>query len=331
MLPEGVWQEGWKGLPIIRRAMHCIVSFAAPLSDAGQAALQTLQLPSLAALRERLGEVARDDAHDEWSLSPPHERAYAQAAGWQGVDGSWPFATQEAARLGLPIDDLPWACLTPTHWKLGTEQLSLLDPAQLALDEAASRTLFDAVKALLEADGWQAHWGRADAWFVAHGSLHGLPMASLDRVIGRNVDAWLGSNPALRPLRRLQAELQMLLHSHPLNAEREARGLLPVNSVWASGGGVQQPVRPGADIRVEHILRSPALNEDWAAWCKAWQVLDAGRLAELLQRVLRGEDVELTLCGERGSVTLGGAPRRGFGRWMQRWGQSPLAEWLGAL
>ena len=32
-------------------------------------------------------------------------------------------------------------------------------------------------------------------------------------------------------------EIQVLLHQHPLNAARRARGLTPVNSLWLWGGG----------------------------------------------------------------------------------------------
>ena len=36
----------------------------------------------------------------------------------------------------------------------------------------------------------------------------------------------------MRRVRRLQSEVQMLLHTHPLNAAREDRGDLTVNSFW---------------------------------------------------------------------------------------------------
>jgi hypothetical protein len=36
---------------------------------------------------------------------------------------------------------------------------------------------------------------------------------------------------------RLQAELQMKLHEHPVNLEREASGMRPINSLWFWGGG----------------------------------------------------------------------------------------------
>jgi hypothetical protein len=124
-------------------AMHLLVPFAAPLSDAGRAALSTLQLPRLQALLARLGEPRRDDG-DEWSLSPPHERALAREAGVPGVaDGLVPLAALEARRAGLASPGSPegWAWLWPAHWRLGTEQVSLHDPAALRLDEAQSRAL----------------------------------------------------------------------------------------------------------------------------------------------------------------------------------------------
>ncbi len=123
----------------------------------------------------------------------------------------------------------------------------------------------------------------------------------------------------------------MLLHGHALNAEREQRGLLPVNSVWVSGCGARQPVVDAASIVQHDGLRAPALAGDWAAWCKAWDALEAGALRELLGRSERGEAVQLTLCGERGSVTLGGPPAGAWQRWWQRWGRTPMAEWLETL
>jgi hypothetical protein len=310
--------------------MHLIVPYAAPLPDAGRAAGRGLQRPVLAALRDRLPEAGRD-AGDEWTLSPPHERAYARAQGWKGADGALPLAALEAERCGIDTGALAWAQLTPVHWHLGTEQVSLVDPAALVLDEATSRALCEAVRPLFTGDGWVLAWGRPDAWFAAHESLGGLPTASLDRVIGRNVDAWLGSDAAARRLRRLQAEVQMLLHDHPINAGREQRGLHAVNSVWVSGCGARQPLADAAGVVLHEGLRAPALAGDWAAWCKAWDVLEAGGLAELLTRTRRGQPARLTLCGERGSVTLGDTSAPAWQRWRQRWGRPSLADWLDAL
>jgi len=45
------------------------------------------------------------------------------------------------------------------------------------------------------------------------------------------------NNHAKIKWRRLQNELQMLLHDHPVNAAREARGELAINGIWFWGAG----------------------------------------------------------------------------------------------
>lgn len=283
--------------------MHLLIPFAAPLSDAGRQAMKSLALPHLQRLCRDWAEL-EFDAGDEWSLSPPHERALAREFGWQGGNGLLPWAARAAQADGIDTGDLAWGLLTPTHWHLGTDQISLLDPAALLLDEAASHAFFEAVKPLFVAEGFMLQWGAPQRWYLAHESLAQLPTASLDRVIGRNVDVWLGASPQLRLLRRLQSEVQMQLYTHPENQRREARGLLPVNSFWLSGCGAAQPV-PAVEPVVDGRLREPALAEDWAGWAQAWSTLDEGPLAGLRP----GPDTRLTLCGERSSLTLAAAPR----------------------
>jgi len=287
--------------------MHLLIPFAAPLSEAGRAAARSLSLPRLEALLGLLPLQGRDDG-DEWSLSPPHERALARSLGLTGGDGAWPWAARNAAADGIDVGDRAWGQLTPVHWHLGTEQVSLVDPAGLRLDDAGSRAFFGALSELFTSDGYGFAYGAADRWYTAHEGLAALPTASLDRVIGRNVDRWLGSDPAARRVRRLQGEVQMLLYTHPLNDARQARGLLPVNSFWLSGCGGAQPCR-AAGPTVDERLRAPALADDWAAWVKAWDTLDEGPLRELLGLARQGQAVQLTLCGERGSATCATAPR----------------------
>ena len=287
--------------------MHLLIPFAAPLSEAGREAVRSLRLLRLPALLAMLQAQGTDDA-DEWCLSPPHERALARVHGWTGFDGALPWAAQAALADGVSVGTDAWGQITPVHWHLGSDQISMLDPAGLMLDETSSRALFDAVGELFTSDGYRMAYGSASRWYVAHPSLAALPCASLDRVIGRNVDRWLGSDPAARNIRRLQSEVQMRLYTHPINDQRQAQGLLPVNSFWLSGCGVAQPARAG-DLQIDECLRAPALAEDWATWSKAWETLDAGPLATGLAAARQGQTVQLTLCGERGSATFASRPR----------------------
>lgn len=315
--------------PRIMAAMHLMIPFAAPLSEAGRQAASVLALPRLQSLLGRWTEVERDAA-DEWNLSPPHERARARALGLRGGDGRLPWAALLALGDGLEVADQAWGLLTPAHWHLGTDHVILADPQALLLDEADSRAFFDVVHELFTSRGYALHYGAPLRWYAAHASLAALATASLDRVIGRNVDAWLGSDPAVQSIRGLQSEVQMLLHEHPLNELREARGLLPVNSFWLSGcGTVQRPDAP--EPRLDSRLRDPTLNGDWAAWSKAWETLDEGPLAELLDPSHAGAPQRLTLCGERAWAAFEPAAPKLRQRLRSFWSPPAVAPLLAGL
>jgi hypothetical protein len=272
--------------------MHLIVPFAAPSSVAALP-----DLPNLAALLARMHATERLDG-DAHTLNAPHERAWAQAAGLAGGDGLLPLAAVAAARDGVALDERPVGLLTPLHAQIGRERVIALDPALLALDEAASRAFFDALAPLFADDGATLRWGAPRRWYLQHEALDGLACASLDRVVGSALDVWLPPAKTARRWRRLQAEAQMLLHTLPLNAQREAAGRLPVNSVWLSGCGRAQPWRDEG-VTMEPRLRDAAWRGDPAGWTDAWATVDGDAVAGLRARISRGEPAALTLCGER--------------------------------
>ena len=313
--------------------MHLVVSHAAAASESGAQALQTLRLPHLERLLARLKPTATT-ATDADSLNLPHEHVLAACRGWPLRDGQLPLAAWSARCDGLPAADADqgWGLLTPSHWQVGSEQIVLLDPAQLRLGEDESRGLLAALRSLFEPEGWALHWGAALRWYATHPSLRALSTASLERVVGRAIDPWLPDRQAGRTLRRLQSEAQMLLYTHPINAAREARGELPVNSFWLGGTGpTVPPTADDAEPSVDDRLRGPWLAGDWAAWVEAWQALDAQRLAELEARAARGEPLGLTLCGERAAQRYDSVRPSAWQRLMQPWRRVDSQQVLQAL
>ena len=310
--------------------MHLLIPFASSPTEAGRHALSTLALPHLTALLARLRPTLRHGS-DEYSLNAPHEHALAAAWGWQGADGTLPLAAQAARDDGIDVGNRAWGLLTPSHWLLGRDNVTLLNPAELALGEAESKGLFDAVRGLFESEGFTLAWGASLRWYAAHDSLDGLPCASLDRVIGRHVDRWLPEAQRGRLLRRLQSEVQMLLYPHALNEAREAEGRLSVNSFWLSGCGRAQPHLDGETVQVASELRESLLSEDWATWAEAWQALDGGPLRTLLDRCRRGEPVVLTLGGERRAQRYEPAPLSWMDRLTARWKAPSVQAALEAL
>jgi len=310
--------------------MHLLIPFASALSDASTHTLRDLELPQLTRLFARLVASERLGS-DEYSLTPPHERALAEALGWHGHDGALPWAAHLAGNDGIATGDAAWALLTPVHWHVGRDHISLADPAELALGEAESRELLDAGRTLFESEGFTLAWGAPARWYASHADFDALPCASIDRVIGRNVDLWLPNHPKARLIRRLQNEVQMLFYNHPLNDAREARGELSVNSFWLSGCGRRQPVPSGFAVQVDERLRAPLLADDWAGWADAWRALDAGPIADLLARSQRGETTSLTVCGERFGQRFDSVKRPVWQRLTQAWQNKPAHELLEAL
>jgi hypothetical protein len=297
--------------------MHLLIPFASATSEAATQVARDLALPQLERLLARLTPTTRDNG-DADSWLPPHERALAAAWGWDAAATTLPFAALAAAADGIDVGTQCWGLVTPVHWQVGRDHVALADPALLALDNTESRELFDAVRELFESEGFVLAWGAASRWYAAHESLVALPCASLDRVVGRNVEPWLPRPPQAKLLRRLQSEVQLLLYPHPVNDAREARGALTVNSFWLSGCGRAQPADTAA-VQIDDHLRAPLLANDFAAWAEAWRVLDAGAIAELLARAERGESVALTLCGERSAQRFEALPRSLRQRLSSRW------------
>jgi hypothetical protein len=241
------------------------------------------------------------------TLSPPHERAWSLAKGWSAPDGCLPLAAHAALKCGLvnsPTTD-GWAFINLCNWHVSNGQVTLGNPSYLQIDEATNATLFQAMQGYFAEDGITLHLHKPGQWLAQSPLLIGLPTASLDRVIGRNIDPWLvGSHtsaellsPAAKLLRRLQNEMQMLLYTHPIN---EGRGLT-INSFWVHGTGAL-PSEVSETSKEEPIviqtLRENALQQDLIGWLEAWQHVDTHVIAPMLSLVAAGVPQRLVLCGE---------------------------------
>jgi hypothetical protein len=287
--------------------MHLLIPFAACADQASRTVLRQLPLPNLQKLLRRMVPqpvLRQPGMHPQL----PHEHILAQALGLP-VDPSIPWAAHRAAELGHDSRNRAWAFITPCHWQLGQAQVTLLDPAWLALQETESRALLAAMQPYFQEDGITLIYERAGRWLAQGELFRGLSSASLERVISQDVAPWM---PSSATLRRLQNEMQMLLYAHAVNDERDSRRALAVNSFWVSGSGALEAVSaaPQKLPVVLDALTPPAMQQDWQAWALAWQALDAREIAALLAELDGGNaSVRLSLCSEDRSLDLIPAPR----------------------
>jgi hypothetical protein len=100
--------------------------------------------------------------------------------------------------------------------------------------------------------------------------------------------------------------MQMLLYTHPLNDDRIKQRLVPVNSFWLSGtGALTQPLLSSYGMTTEpRTLAQAVFHDDWNGYVQAWDALDAGNVAGLLESRDKGARVRLTLCGESNAHTF---------------------------
>ncbi len=146
------------------------------------------------------------------ALTREHLHGDAVDACWLSADPAWVQPDLSGARL--------LAC--------GQMQLSMEDAQSLA---APLKPVFADACMTLEVSS-------PDRWHLRLSSQSPLPdFAAPEQALGEDLYEHLPQGPDGRRWRVLFNEVQVLLHQHPVNAERRARGLPPVNSLWLWGGG----------------------------------------------------------------------------------------------
>lgn len=289
--------------------------FSLPPPELAPDLARHLKTPALAALLSKTASthLEQDDAGIRHL---PHERWLARQLG----AGAPAFASLAMRGFGLDPAGGGWFMVHPAHIEIARSHLLLNDLRQLALSDAHSRSLFDAVLPLLGESGVDMLYGEAGTWFMRCAAWEGIDTASPDAAAGLDISFFLPTGARSAALRRLQNEIQMLWHDHPANREREGQRLVPVNAIWtwsadgAHAGPASRLFTCGATgwmdalarasggrmLDVEDIaaaaggilwcgqLEAPAIAQDWSGWVVAMQELETRCFAPLLAAVRSG-------------------------------------------
>jgi hypothetical protein len=197
-------------------------------------AVQGLRLPALEAL---LGRGSRQPGAAEGV-----EAALCEALGIARQQ-DWPLAPVTLLTDGGVAGDAYWLRADPVHLRVMRDRIVLADSESLEL----SRQEADALSASIG-----GHFGtelsplslHPQRWYLRFPTAPRLVTTPLSMAAGRDIEPLLPQGPDAMRFRALSNELQMLLHAHPVNQAREARGELAVNSLWLWGGG-HLPACPG--------------------------------------------------------------------------------------
>ena len=186
-----------------------------------------LVVPGLLASGSRLASLELLVARGRRSKAAPQslERWLQQAF---GLEGRLPAGALSLLGAGGAPGDAVWTRADPVHMQVMRDRVVLAPAGAFQISNRDADALRQAVNAhfagaielrVLDATRWCARLERE----IEVGDEPPLAMA--------------GREAAQRAGDVLLTEIQMLLHGHPVNAAREARGEPAVNSVWFWGAG----------------------------------------------------------------------------------------------
>jgi hypothetical protein len=236
-----------------------------------------------------------------------HGSISAWACAAHGIErhGDWPagalLANAPVAAGGdapSAVDASFWVCAQPVHLAVDRDSLILQPLMQLNLNDHESRALFNTVRAHLAGEQLEARHIATGLWCIGSARGQRLLTTEPESVQGCSIDGKLPAGADESFWQRLVTEAQMLLHEHPVNIAREARGEMPVNSIWVWGGGTLPALTQPFDMLFtdEPVLRA-------AGVLSGSRMLDApSGLAALPE----GDEalIQINLNGERDDQSL---------------------------
>lgn len=136
---------------------------------------------------------------------------------------------------GMVPGEACWMRADPVHVRMQREQMILQPDVPLNADEAA--LLCSSLNAYFAAEGLRFSAPHPQRWYLRLETAPDMTTSPLAQAAGRNVHAYLPRGRDALRWHSMFNEIQMLFFEHPVNQAREARGELPINSVWLWGGG----------------------------------------------------------------------------------------------
>jgi hypothetical protein len=308
------------------RQLTILLPFGLPPAEMSADLLRELKAPALSTLLSRAKSETtafRTETLDGFYRALPHELWLAREFGLTDHlehYGSPPIASALMRRYGLAPEPGTWFILQPVHIHIARDHLVLTDPRQLAIREHEARPLFDIAASLFAETCRPLLYGDAGTWFIRADDWTALQTSTPDATGGHNIDIWMPKGIGERDWRKVQNEVQMHWFDHPVNTEREARGLKLVNSIWIWGGAPSAaepapshytdvfnltgpaaafeqfaPRRSRASNASDMLAATPeralvvldnlleaALSNDWSRWLDAMHALEHDWFAPLL-------------------------------------------------
>lgn len=144
-----------------------------------------------------------------------------------------------------------WLFATPVHLILGRDNFILSDPATLSLSGEEADALIASLNSHFSHPDFYLQgfnlYRSGQVWFLGLNADPQIKTSPINQVINQDISPYMPTGSGALAWANWLNELQMLLFNHPVNQAREARGELPVNSLWCYGLSASPNKQPGKE------------------------------------------------------------------------------------
>jgi len=243
------------------RSVHLVIPDLFLPKDFAEEASAGLSLPALEKMLGRGHSELHEPVSLEEFLCDRFDAAYR---------GDAPIAAISAAYDGLGSGF--WMRADPVNLELQRDRL-VLSEVMVGQDEAFA--LCASLNQHFAGQGMEFLSPHPQRWYVRLSELPRIRTAPLSQVAGGDVRGALPNGEDAARWHQLFNEIQMLLHAHPLNEARDARGEVAINSLWMWGAGVMegalQKSYDGASSDEQLVeMFASAADVPFSAWPASW-------------------------------------------------------------
>lgn len=211
-------------------------------------------------------------AQSDLSLEPGPMELLAQVVQETGLP--YPDTGFAALRMWGQTGDRPanWiAAADPIYLEPRLDHLCLHALRRTGVEPAQMRSLIDHLQETLGSDKAFGFTRLGSYGYLS--ATRPIATATMPAYVvdQQNPDEYLPSGESAAAHRNLLSEIEMALHEHEVNLEREASGELPVNSLWLWGGGTapeqftraQPPLFSDDGLLTGYWYSATGVAEDW--------------------------------------------------------------------
>lgn len=154
-------------------------------------------------------------------------------------------APVRAVSDGLDVDTGFWLCADPVNLQLQQSQVVLQPDVPCDAEEAAAMCV--TLNKHFAEDGLTFFAPHPQRWYVRCDKVSSVSMTPLRVAAWRDVKPFQPQGTDSLIWKRLANEMQMLLHDHPVNQARVAKGHPAINSLWLWGAGLSVKLQSSFD------------------------------------------------------------------------------------